>query len=40
MRAMFGCRSVTGTVLALAVCGTLLRPEIASYRWIAVAFGV
>jgi H+-translocating NAD(P) transhydrogenase subunit beta len=24
--------------MALAVCGTLLRPEIESYRWIAVAF--
>ncbi len=24
--------------MALAVCGTLLRPEIVSYRWIAVAF--
>jgi len=24
--------------MALAVCGTLLKPEIASYRWIAVAF--
>jgi NAD(P) transhydrogenase subunit beta len=24
--------------MALAVCGTLLKPEIASYRWIAIAF--
>ena len=24
--------------MALAVCGTLLKPEIVSYRWIAVAF--